>query len=180
MLSWEELNHQCGHCQGCSLSQKSTQVTVGEGDQTAQVMCVVHTPGAQGKVLSQGEWAMLKDLLSLAEVSSVYVTSVVKCRPPQGRGALHLEQHTCLPWLRTQTALLRPKLIVCLGQEAAWAIMGQEITLEEHHGQWFRRGGMDMMAMEHPRVLLRDGQKRPQGFLDAKSLGKKARQMWIS
>ncbi len=107
----------------------------------------------------------------------VYVANVVKCRPPRNRDPLNVEQDACIGWLRRQTALLRPKLIVCLGRIAAKAIIKEDFKITAEHGKWFQRGGVQMTAIYHPSALLRDESKRPETFEDLKSIQAKIREV---
>ena len=100
--------------------------------------------------------------------TKVYIANVVKCRPPQNRDPLNVEQDACIGYLRRQAALMKPKIIVCLGRIAAKAIIKEDFKITQEHGQWFQRGGVQMTAIYHPAALLRDEQKRPETFLDLK------------
>ena len=102
---------------------------------------------------------------------------MVKCRPPQNRDPLNVEQDACIGWLRRQTALLRPKIIVCLGRIAAKAIIKEDFKITSEHGQWFSRGGVQMTAIYHPAALLRDISKRPDTFEDLKVIQAKVREV---
>ena len=81
--------------------------------------------------------------------ANVYIANVVKCRPPQNRDPLHVEQEACMDFLRRQAALLQPKIIVCLGRIAAKAIIKEDFKITSEHGQWFERGGVQMTATFH-------------------------------
>ena len=78
---------------------------------------------------------------------------------------------------RRQTALLRPKLIVCLGRIAAKAIIKEDFKITAEHGKWFQRGGVQMTAIYHPSALLRDVEKRPETFVDLKAIQAKVREI---
>ena len=80
-------------------------------------------------------------------------------------------------FLRRQTALLRPKMIVCLGRIAAKAIIKEDFRITAEHGQWFERRGVQMTAIYHPSALLRDLSKRPETFSDLKSIQAKIREV---
>lgn len=183
--SWADLLAQCQSCQGCALGNGCGQKVFGQGNPQAKVLVIAPCPTLadwkKGQLLSGAEGKLFWDLLSLGNITpeQLYLSSVVKCPPPQNRGTLHIERHTCLNWLRAQTKLLRPQVIVCLGQETMTEIMGAELNLETHHGQWFVRRGVEMMAMHHPKDLLAQGDLRPQGFLAIKSLEKKLQQLGL-
>ena len=88
-----------------------------------------------------------------------------------------MEQDACIGFLRRQTALLRPKIIVCLGRIAAKAIIKEDFKITSEHGQWFQRGGVQMTAIYHPAALLRDVSKRPEIFEDLKAIQAKFREL---
>ena len=74
--------------------------------------------------------------------SDYYITNIVKCRPPQNRDPLQTEQDACIDWLRMQTKLMQPKLIVCLGRIAAMRLIRKDFRISREHGQWEQRGGI--------------------------------------
>ena len=78
---------------------------------------------------------------------------------------------------RRQAALVKPKIIVCLGRIAAKAIIKEDFKITQEHGQWFQRGGVQMTAIYHPAALLRDEQKRPETFVDLKNIQAKVREL---
>ena len=71
--------------------------------------------------------------------TNIYIANIVKCRPPQNRDPLQEEQEACIDWLRNQTALLRPKIIVCLGRIAAMRIIKPDFKITREHGQFFKK-----------------------------------------
>lgn len=175
-----QLERRCQRCHGCALWQGGQ--VFGQGSSQGQVMVVAPFPTGEAKqILSPEENRLFWEMLSLVGLGEqqVYLTSVVKCKVPKNRSAMHIEQITCLPWLRGQYQCVKPKAIVCLGQETAHCIMGETVDLSTHHGQWFERQGTEMMAMEHPGILLQKGERRPQAFGDIQSLGKKMKQLKI-
>ena len=64
---------------------------------------------------------------------------------------LNTEQDACIGYLRNQAALIRPKIIVCLGRIAAMRIIKEDFKITKEHGQWFEKSGVQMMALFHPR-----------------------------
>ena len=88
-----------------------------------------------------------------------------------------MEQDACIGFLRRQTVLLRPKIIVCLGRIAAKVIIKEDFKITAEHGQWFERKGVQMTAIYHPAALLRDVGKRPETFEGLKSIQAKIREV---
>ena len=91
--------------------------------------------------------------------TNIYIANIVKCRPPQNRDPLQEEQEACMDWLRNQTALLRPKIIVCLGRIAAMRIIKPDFKITREHGQFFKKGNIYMTATLHPAALQGWGNK---------------------
>jgi len=177
------LQEQCLQCRACGLSETRHNVVFGVGAPNARVMFIGEGPGEQEDL--QGEpfvgpaGKLLDDMLSIIDLdrSKVYIANIVKCRPPRNRDPLETEQEACIHWLRSQTKLIRPKLLVCLGRIAAKKIIDPDFRITKDHGLWFVRGGMEMTALYHPSALLRDPTKRPETFDDLKRLQEKIREV---
>ena len=90
----------------------------------------------------------------------VYICNVVKCRPPENRVPLPEEAAACMPYLRAQFALVRPRVIVLLGATAARAVLGPDIRITRDRGIWVERKGVWFMPTYHPAALLRDESKK--------------------
>ena len=180
---WEALRGECLACQGCALAQTRTNVVFGDGATDAEIMFIGEGPGKnedeQGVPFVGRAGELLDDMLEIIGLdrTKVYIANVVKCRPPQNRDPLNVEQDACIGFLRRQTALIRPKIIVCLGRIAAKAIIKEDFKITSEHGQWFARGGVQMTAIYHPAALLRDESKRPETFEDLKAIQSKVREL---
>ena len=176
MDSWELLEKECLNCHECSLCETRKHVVFGTGSRQAEILLVGEGPGAnedeQGIPFVGRAGKLLDDMLLMIGLdrSKVYIANMVKCRPPRNRDPLNTEQDACIGYLRRQTALLQPKLLVCLGRISAMRIIKPDFKISKEHGQWFERGGIPMMAMYHPAALLRDPRRRPEAFEDLKSL----------
>lgn len=181
--TWEALKSECMACRGCALAETRTNVVFGDGAETAEIMFIGEGPGQhedeQGVPFVGRGGQLLDDMLEMIGLdrSQVYIANIVKCRPPKNRDPLNVEQDACIGWLRRQTALLRPKLIICLGRIAAKAIIKEDFKITGEHGQWFDRNGVQMTAIYHPAALLRDVNKRPETFEDLKAIQAKIRQV---
>ena len=103
--------------------------------------------------------------------------NIVKCRPPKNRDPMEIEQDACIDYLRNQVALIRPKIIVCLGRIAALRLIRSDFRITREHGQWVEKRGVWMTAIYHPSALLRDTSKRPETFRDLKSIQQKVREL---
>ena len=182
-MDFASLRAACLQCQACGLSQTRHSVVFGVGPEDAPILFIGEGPGEQEDL--QGEpfvgpaGQLLDDMLSIIDLGrhNCYIANIVKCRPPHNRDPLETEQEACIGWLRAQTRLLRPKIIVCLGRIAAMKIIDPAFRISRDHGQWYARAGVQMMAMFHPSALLRDPAKRPETFRDLKALQAKAQQL---
>ena len=181
--SWEALKQECMACRGCALAETRTNVVFGDGAEDAKLLFIGEGPGQhedeQGVPFVGKAGQLLDDMLEIIGLdrTKVYIANVVKCRPPQNRDPLNVEQDACIGWLRRQTALLRPKVIICLGRIAAKVIIKEDFRITAEHGQWFERSGVQMTAIYHPSALLRDVSKRPETFVDLKSIQAKVREL---
>ena len=115
---------------------------------------------------------LLDDMLEMIYLdrTKVYIANIVKCRPPHNRDPQFVEQKCCSEWLQRQIALVDPAIIVCLGRIAATALIKDPFRITREHGQWFDVNGRRCMAIYHPSALLRDPSKRPETFVDLKTL----------
>ena len=185
MKDWDALYEECIHCQKCGLAETRTNVVFGEGARDAEVMFIGEGPGEQedrtGRPLGGGAGQLLDDMLAMIDLKreKVFIGNMVKCRPPQNRDPLNIEQEACIGYLRNQVALLKPKIIVCLGRIAAMKLIKEDFKITREHGQWIEKAGVWMMAMYHPSALLRDPRKRPESFEDLKSLQAKIREVCV-
>ena len=183
LTAWEELRESCLKCQACGLRRSCTQVVFGVGDPNAEVLFIGEAPGAnedqQGEPFVGRAGKLLDDMLAMIGLKreSVYITNIVKCRPPQNRDPLDGEKAACLGYLRRQTELMQPKIIVCLGRVAAMELIRPDFKITQEHGLFFDKNGIWMTALYHPAALLRDTAKKPEAFVDLKALQQKIREV---
>ena len=183
MRSWDQLYAECMACRGCDLADTRHNVVFGEGARDAEVMVIGEGPGEQedltGRPFVGRAGQLLDDMLEMIGLdrTKVYIANIVKCRPPGNRDPLNIEQEACIGYLRSQAALIRPRIIVCLGRIAAIRLMKEDFKITREHGQWMEKAGVWMMAMFHPSALLRDPSKRPESFVDLKTLQAKIREV---
>ena len=174
--SWEALQYECARCRECALSQTRQNVVFGVGNPRAEIMLVGEGPGAnedeQGVPFVGKAGALLDDMLAIIGLdrTKVYIANIVKCRPPGNRDPLNVEQDACIGYLRRQMALVRPRILVCLGRIAAMRLIDPKFRITREHGVWFDVDGMRVTAFSHPSALLRDPGRRPEAFDDLKSL----------
>ena len=171
--SWETLEESCRSCHACPLGQTRRNLVFGVGPRDAEILLVGEGPGAEEDARGEpfvGRSGKLLDTLlaavGLSRQHNVYIANMVKCRPPQNRDPLPEEQDTCSNWLRGQVALLRPKIIVCVGRVAACRLIDPDFKVTRQHGEFIEKNGVLMMGTLHPAALLRDPGKKPDAFAD--------------
>ena len=173
MMDWTSLKSLCADCTRCGLCETRHNVVFGIGNETADVMFVGEGPGEQedlqGMPFVGPAGKLLDDMLSIIDLyrsKNCYIANIVKCRPPQNRDPMETEQDACIGFLRNQVALVKPKVIVCLGRIAAKRLIDPEYRITREHGKWVEKNGIWMTAIYHPSALLRDVSKRPETFDD--------------
>ena len=183
-MEWKELQSQCMACTRCGLCQTRHHVVFGVGNPDADVMFIGEGPGEQedlrGEPFVGPAGTLLDDMLSIIDLdrkTNCYIANIVKCRPPHNRDPEEAEQEACIGYLRSQIALVNPKIIVCLGRIAAKQLIDRDFRITRQHGQWIQKDGICMMAIYHPSALLRDVGKRPETFDYLISLREKIRQL---
>lgn len=181
--NWESLTRECMDCRECALSQTRRHVVFGVGNPQAEILLVGEGPGAnedqQGIPFVGKAGMLLDDMLAIIGLdrTKVYIANIVKCRPPNNRDPMNVEQDACIGYLRRQMALIRPKILVCLGRIAAMRLIDPKFRITKDHGVWFDVDGMRMTALYHPSALLRDPSRRPETFEDLKSLQREIRRI---
>lgn len=173
MTAWEQLEAKCRSCTACGLAETRHNVVFGVGDPQAEVLFIGEGPGEnedlQGEPFVGRGGQLLDKMLAavgLTRKANVYIANIVKCRPPKNRDPLPEEQEACIAHLREQVALLRPKIIVCLGRIAACRLIDQSFKVTRQHGEFVQKNGVWMMGTFHPAALLRNPNQKPDGFAD--------------
>lgn len=180
MLQWKQLYEECSNCHKCPLGETRTNMVFGEGNPEAKLLFVGEAPGADedrtgrpfigrgGQLLTKGLTA-----LNLVRERDYYVSNICKCRPEKNRVPKEEEALTCLPYLRNQVALIKPKIIVCLGATSMKYILGQNFRITRDRGTWIERKGIYIMPTFHPAALFRDESKKVLFWEDLKSVKEK-------
>ena len=178
--NWEKLQESCENCRKCGLCETRHNVVFGVGNPQAKVLFVGEGPGEnedlQGEPFVGRGGQLLDKFLAAVDLDrrkNIYIANIVKCRPPKNRDPLPEEQEACIDWLRNQFALLRPKIIVCLGRIAGMKIIKPDLKITKEHGIFFEKGGVLMMATLHPAALLRNPNQKPAAFEDFLKLREK-------
>jgi uracil-DNA glycosylase len=146
----------------CELCPNRTNAVPGEGNPKARMVLVGEGPGATedatGRPFVGQAGQLLDSILEAIDVprSSVYITNIVKCRPPQNRKPLPDEIAACIPYLHRQLDLIAPKVIVAMGGTAGEALLGVRKSLGELRGKVHTYNGIPLVVTYHPAALLRN------------------------
>lgn len=171
-----ELSLAASACHACALRDGCRGVVFGHGPPGAKVMLVGEGPGVeedrQGRPFVGAAGRLLDRMLTDAGFrrEDLYLTNVVKCRPPANRTPARREARACWPWLREEIALVDPVFLVALGASAAAALLGPDARVSGIRGQWFSRGKTLILPTFHPAALLRDARKQPLAGEDLQQL----------
>lgn len=181
--SWETLYGACNACRKCRLWELRNHVVVGIGNPQANIMFIGEGPGQQedlqGLPFVGPAGQLLDKMLAAIDMNrdQVYITNIVKCRPPGNRDPEMDEQRACMNYLRYQLVLIQPKIIVCLGRIAARAIIDPNFTISRQRGEWVYRKGYWLTATYHPSALLRDVSKKRPAWTDFQAIRDKLKEL---
>ncbi len=164
---WETIQDQVKKCVLCPLHKDRNCTVFGEGPWNADLMFVGEGPGAdedrEGIPFIGRAGQLLTRILEAAGISrdQVFITNVVKCRPPNNRVPMIEEMMACSSYLEAQIAIINPRIIVCLGSTPTkWFLKSTE-GISKIRGKWFSWRGIDLMPMFHPSYLLRNQSRKP-------------------
>ncbi|NLY49609.1 MAG: uracil-DNA glycosylase [Firmicutes bacterium] len=163
-------------CHRCRLRAGCRQVVFGEGDPAADLIFVGEGPGqeedAAGLPFVGRAGQLLTRILAAAglERGEVYITNVVKCRPPGNRLPQPDEVQACKVYLEAQIRIIRPKILVCLGALAAQTLIDPRVRITRDRGKWAHKDGILIMPTFHPAALLRDPYKKKPVWIDIQSV----------
>lgn len=174
----EKMSLQCD----CTLRIQATQAVPGDGSAEAEILFIGEAPGKkedlQGVPFIGAAGKFLSEMLAVINLKreDIYITNIIKYRPPNNRDPLPEEITACLPWLHKQIKIIRPKIIVTLGRHAMeHFIPGKKIS--QVHGQAFRRtfpdiGPQVFFVLYHPAAALYNGSMRATLIEDFKKIPK--------
>lgn len=183
-ITLEQLKQQCNQCTRCDLCKTRNNVVFGVGDSNASVMFVGEGPGEnedlQGEPFVGKAGQLLDKYLQVFDLSrndNVYIANIVKCRPPYNRDPSEEEQTNCIDWLRSQTRLIKPQIIVCLGRIAAQKLISPDFKVTRQHGEFIKKGNIYFMGTFHPAALLRNPKNKADALSDFQNLRDKIKEL---
>ena len=182
--NFEQLKADCSNCKSCPLSETRTNLVFGVGNENADILFVGEGPGENEDLQGEpfvGKAGQLLDkylnVIDLDRKKNIYIANIVKCRPPQNRDPKPEEQDVCIEWLRNQTRLIKPKIIVCLGRIAAQKLISEDFRVTKQHGEFFKKGNILFMGTFHPAALLRNPLNKPDALADFQKLRDKINEL---
>ena len=176
--SWDQLHESIEACHNCALGDSCTRKVPGKGNREASLMIIGEAPGAQedrqGMPFVGRAGQLLDRMLKAIDLKTedVYITNILKCRPPNNRDPLPSEVAACQPFLQTQIRLLQPKVILSVGRVSAQNLLGQNTALGRLRQQQHQLPGSDipLLVTYHPAYLLRNPIEKAKVWQDLKSL----------
>ena len=168
-------------CSACRLHESRKHTVPGEGASNPAVLFVGEAPGARedatGRPFVGEAGQLLEAMLDAVELNrqQVFITNVVKCRPPGNRNPTESEMTACRSFLDRQIELLEPSIIVCLGKVPAHWLLGSTKSMRALRGRWYTYRTIPVLAMYHPAYLLRSPQEKRAAWEDLKMLRSRLR-----
>ncbi|MBN1199912.1 MAG: uracil-DNA glycosylase [Bacteroidales bacterium] len=180
----EVLRADIQQCRKCSLYETRHHALVGNGAENARIMLIGEAPGAeedqQGIVFIGKAGQMLDKILMACNFSRdkhLFITNIVRCRPPGNRPPKDEEIAACLPYLERQIELINPSILITLGATALRSLAGGTSRITRDRGKWQYYGTRLMMPTYHPAALLRNPGLKKETWEDFKEVIRKYREM---
>jgi uracil-DNA glycosylase len=196
---------QIAACTKCELHKGRKNTVPGEGPANSKIMFVGEGPGQnedeQGRPFVGAAGKLLTELLASIGLnrSDVFITNIVKCRPPNNRAPKKSEIEACSPYLTAQIGLIKPQIVCALGTPAIATLLGEEYSATKAHGRAISKDSLTILPMYHPAAALYDASlkevlvsdfrtlkqlldsstKSDQPAEDARSRGRETLEKWV-
>lgn len=159
--NWQSLQAEVAECKACGLCETRKNTVFGAGNQQAEWLFIGEGPGQHED--EQGEPFVGKAGLLLTEMiramglarEQVFITNIVKCRPPDNRDPHKDEISACQPYLQRQIQLIQPKIILAVGRIAAQTLLATDAPVSRLRGQVHQLNNIPLVVVYHPAYLLR-------------------------
>lgn len=168
-------------CTQCPLFETRNNTVFGEGSPKADIIFIGEAPGFNedktGEVFVGKAGKLLDKMLQAIHLKreDIYITNIVKCRPPDNRNPSEKECRICIEYLRWQVKIIEPTIIVCLGAVASKNIINKNFKISKERGTWISRGKYSIIATYHPAALLRDQSRKREAWEDLQKISRKLR-----
>jgi len=172
----EEIRRELGDCKRCKLHRTRSTIVFGEGNKKAKLMFIGEGPGydedVQGRPFVGKAGQLLTKIIQSIhlEREEVYITNIIKCRPPQNRNPEPDEIQSCHPFLEKQIQSIQPKMICALGTFAAQTLLSTDAKITSLRGRVFELGGIKVLPTYHPAYLLRNPERKREVWEDMKQI----------
>lgn len=183
MYNLSELNSICSKCNRCRLHENRTKIVFGEGNPQTDLIFVGEGPGSNedrlGRPFVGKAGHLLDKMLKAIDLTrdEIYITNIVKCRPPGNRNPQESEIEKCLPYLRWQVKIIKPKIIVSLGSISAKVLINEDIKITKDRGRIFTKGKIKFIPTLHPAYLLRNPNAKKDSWEDFKLISKTLKEL---
>jgi len=170
--NWDELQAEVASCTKCSLCATRTQTVFGSGNKHADWMLVGEAPGQhedeQGQPFVGKAGFLLTEMLRAIGLAreEVFITNILKCRPPNNRDPLAGEVESCNDYLQRQQKLIQPKIILAVGRIAAQTLLKTDEPLARLRGKVHTFNNTPVVVVYHPAYLLRSLPEKRKAWLD--------------
>ena len=171
-----EVRGELGECKRCKLHLARRHIVFGEGSEKAQLVFVGEAPGEdedrQGMPFVGKAGQLLTRIINAIGLrrEEVYITNIIKCRPPHNRNPQQDEIVTCEPFLNKQLEIIQPKIICALGTFAAQTLLKTDEKISQLRGRFYLYRGIKVMPTYHPAFLLRNPHKKREAWEDIKKI----------
>ena len=174
----EDIRADLGDCQRCRLARERNTIVFGAGNPKAKLVFVGEGPGfeedRQGQPFVGAAGQLLTRIIEAIKLTrdQVYISNIIKCRPPGNRNPEPDEIKTCFPFLQRQIAAIQPDFICALGTFAAQTLLGTDIPISRLRRRFHEYKGIKVVPTYHPAYLLRNNDKKRDVWADMKMLMK--------
>ncbi len=177
MKALQQIKQQCITCSQCNLSKTRNNVVFGEGNPTSDILLIGEAPGRQEDIKARPfvgrSGKLLDEILELNGFSredNVFISNIVKCRPPENRLPANIERETCIPWLNRQIEIIDPKILVLLGATALNGLIDKQLKISNVRGTWIQWNERMVMPVYHPAAILRNPKRKETMIEDFKKI----------
>jgi len=176
ILTLEEIRRELGDCRRCKLHRTRRTLVFGEGNEEAKLMFVGEGPGydedVQGRPFVGRAGQLLTKIIQSIHLQreEVYITNIIKCRPPQNRNPEPDEIECCHPFLLKQIRTIQPQIICALGTFAAQTLLKTDAKISALRGRFYDLAGMKVLPTYHPAYLLRNPERKREVWEDMKKV----------
>jgi uracil-DNA glycosylase family 4 len=175
-LALDEVRRELGDCKRCKLHRTRRTIVFGEGNEMAKLMLIGEGPGfdedLQGRPFVGKAGQLLTRILHSIHFQreDIYITNIIKCRPPQNRNPEPDEINSCNPFLMKQIHAIQPKIICALGTFSAQTLLKTGAKITALRGRFHDMAGIKIFPTYHPAYLLRNPERKREVWEDMKQI----------